>query len=172
MGGCQSKDEHFGAWVRAARAPTIRCMTSDRIDDHASALLEAARDLQKAASERGSSEAATAALESLEAALQALSGAWYQVAADAVPGIPARQRRAMAPPKTLPAASRRLSREQEVRLVVTLHDVAAAFARCARTCRRAQPIAGPLIDGLVPGGQTDARASGVNAPGRERQQVA
>ena len=88
MGACQSKDEHFGAWVSAVCAPIIRCMTSDRLDDHATALLDAARDLQEAASERGSSDAATAALGSLETALQALSGAWYQVAADAVPRDP------------------------------------------------------------------------------------
>ena len=39
----------------------------------------------------------------------------------------------------------RLSREQEVRLVGTLHDVAAAFARCARACRDGRAAVTPVI---------------------------
>lgn len=150
----------------------MRCMSSDRIEDHASALFNAARDLQEAAGEPGSSEAATAALASLETALQALSAAWYQVAADAVPGIAARRRRLTRAPKSAAGASRHLSREQEVRLVVTLHDVAGAFARCARACRRAQPVVGPLIDGLVSAGRADTDFRGVDAPERSKQRVA
>jgi hypothetical protein len=150
----------------------MRCMSSDRIDDHASALLNAARDLQEAAGEPGSSEASTAALASLETALQALSAAWYQVAADAVPGIAARQRRHADTSKSAGGASRHLSREQEVRLVVTLHDVAGAFARCARACRHAQPTVGPLIDGLVPAGPADTAFPGVDASERSKQRVA
>jgi hypothetical protein len=59
---------------------------------------------------------APAALDSLQEELQMLSAAWYRFAAEAVPGDG-------------------LSREQEVRLKGALHDVAAAFARCARACR-------------------------------------
>jgi hypothetical protein len=50
-------------------------------------------------------------------ALQLLSASWYRLAADAARG-------------------EGLSREQEVRLTGALHDVAAAFARCARTLER------------------------------------
>ena len=148
----------------------MRCMSSDRIDAHASGLLNAARDLQEAAGAPGSSEATTAALASLETALQALSAAWYQVAADAAPGIASRRRRLAESPKAASGTGRHVSHEQEVRLVVTLHDVAGAFARCARACRHAQPVVRPLIDGVVSAGRADFQ--GVEAVERSKQRVA
>jgi hypothetical protein len=123
--------------------------SADRIDNHASDLLKAARAVHEAAAGPGSSKRASAALARLEEALQALSAGWYQVAADAVPGIAGRHRRLAGHPEPSLAAARSLSREQEVRLIGTLHDVAGAFARCARACRDAQPTVAPLIDGLA-----------------------
>lgn len=101
--------------------------TADDLRHRASELVEAARDLQSAAEARRSHAGAPDALSSLEEALQVLSAAWYQLGADAW--------QADAP-----------TREEEVRLVGALHDVAAAFARCARSCREARAIATPLID--------------------------
>jgi hypothetical protein len=104
-----------------------RMKATDAIDGHASELLEAARRFQSAAEEPGGHAAAPDALISLEEALQVLSAAWYQLAADAR------------------ATSDGLSREREVQLMGTLHDVAAGFARCARTCREGRAAVTPII---------------------------
>lgn len=103
--------------------------TTDPMQDHASELLGAAQRLQAVAQEPGCSAAAPEALASLEETLQVLSAAWYQLAADAAPA----------------AAAPELSREVEVQLVGTLHDVAAAFARCARMCRKGRSTVTPII---------------------------
>jgi hypothetical protein len=76
------------------------------LHERASELAEAARTFQTAAGQSGSHAGAPGSLEALEEALQVLSAAWYQLAADASPG-----------------------------LMGTLHEVGAAFARCARACR-------------------------------------
>ena len=101
--------------------------TTDAIGGHASELLEVAQRFQSAAEEPACHLAAPDALVSLEEALQALSAAWYQLAADAR------------------ATSDGLSREREVQLMGTLHDVAAGFARCARTCREGRSGVTPII---------------------------
>ena len=118
------------------------------IDDHAADLLRAAEAIQGAAARPGSSRAATATLTSLEEALQALSASWYQLAADT--GVLERRRRAAGPAEPRPAAENDLSREQKVRLVGALHNVAAAFAGCARVCRGARPTLVSLIDAREP----------------------
>jgi hypothetical protein len=111
----------------------------------ASSLLTAARAFHDSASETGSSTHAPAVLTRLEEALQLMSAGWYQLAADAAPGIGQRRRwrRSNTPP---PRSDGRLSREQEVHLAATLHDLAAAFAGCARACRTARPTVTALID--------------------------
>ena len=101
--------------------------SADHLQARASELVEAARAFQSAAEARRSHAGAPDALSSLEEALQVLSAAWYQLGADAW--------QVDAP-----------TREEEVRLVGALHDVAAAFARCARSCREARATATPLID--------------------------
>jgi hypothetical protein len=111
--------------------------TSHAIDRCASELLAAARAFQSEAEQAGSHVAAPDALESFEEALQVLSAAWYQLAADAVP-------RAVGS-TSHPAVAHSLSREAEVHLVGTLHDIAAGFARCARTCREGRRLATPII---------------------------
>ena len=120
----------------------------------ASELLEDARRFRSAAAQRGSKRYVADALVSLEEALQVLSGAWYQLAADASP--PSVERRmghgAMAasrPPRG------GLSREQEARVMGTLHDVAAGFARCARACREAQSAVTPTIGRRATPGRAD-----------------
>ena len=102
--------------------------------ERASELAEAARTFQTAAGQSGSHAGAPGSLEALEEALQVLSAAWYQLAADASPGIVERRRSRGSEAPSWPHVDG-LSREEEVRLIGTLHDVGAAFARCARACR-------------------------------------
>ena len=123
--------------------------SADHIGDHAFVLLGAARAIHETAGEPGSVEAAAAVLARLEEALQLLSAGWYQVAADASPAIIERPAATGGHPAQPPPNDRRLSREQEMRLTRALHDVAGAFARCARICRDARPTLQPLIDGRV-----------------------
>lgn len=88
--------------------------------DPAAALIEAADAFHRAAEARGSHVGAPELLASQQEALQVVSAAWYRLAADAARAS---------------SNGGDLSREQEVRLIGALHDVAAAFARCARACR-------------------------------------
>ncbi len=129
---------------------------SDRLDQCAADLADAARNFHTAAERPGAHAAAPDALASLEDALQALSGAWYQLAADASPGILARRSgrgsRADRPPQV-----DELSREQEARLMGALHDVAAAFARCARQCRDGRTAVRPLLARRAAAGPRGAR---------------
>jgi hypothetical protein len=114
----------------------------DPLHDPASALVEAAQAFHRAADHRGSHKAAPASLESLQEALQVLSAAWYRLAADAAAGsCPHRDG---------------LSREQEVRLMGALHDVAAAFARCARACREGRSTVTPVIARSMRAGKAGA----------------
>jgi hypothetical protein len=106
-------------------------MTSPHSPEHTtSALVEAARAFHRAVEAPGSHRAAPEYLASQQEALQVLSAAWYRLATDAV----ARD-----------ASRSRLSREQEVTLIGALHDVAAAFARCARACRQGESTVTPVI---------------------------
>jgi hypothetical protein len=106
-------------------------MTSrDRLDNGASALVDAAHVFRRAAATPGSYAATPESLASIQQALQLLSAAWYRLAADA--GAERDH-------------ARDLSREQEVRLIGALQDVAAAFARCARASREAKQAVGPII---------------------------
>jgi hypothetical protein len=102
--------------------------------DPASALVEAAQAFNRAAETRGSHMAAPDSLGALQETLQALSAGWYRMAADAGAS----------------ASRGDLSREQEVRLIGAMHDVAAAFARCARACREGHSAVTPVIARLVP----------------------
>ena len=120
--------------------------TADDLHNCAAELVEAARAFQAAAAHPGSHAGAPDALESLQEALQVLSGAWYQLAADASPGIVARRRGRGSEAGSWPRVEG-LSREQEVHLLGTLHDVAASFARCARACREARSTVTPIIAG-------------------------
>jgi hypothetical protein len=131
-------------------------MTSpDSLHDPASALVEAAKDFHQAAEHRGSHLAAPASLESLQEALQVLSAAWYRVAADASAGIVERERPSGVAVGSWPHGDG-LSREQEVRLLGALHDVAAAFARCARSCREGRSTVTPIIAPNVRAGKAAA----------------
>ena len=107
---------------------TIRAMTSlDPLHGPVAALVEAAHAFDRAAETRGSHSAAAESLASLQEALQVLSAAWYRLAADS------------------PRSGGGLTREQEVRLTGGLHDVAAAFARCARACRQGRSTVVPIM---------------------------
>ena len=117
---------------------------SDPLHAPASALLEQAHAFRRAAEQPGSHLAAPAALESLRDALQVLSAAWYRLAADASPDIAERTplRAAQAGPRP-PRDG--LSREKQAHLTAAVHDLAAAFARCARACREGQATVEPII---------------------------
>lgn len=131
-------------------------MTSlDPLRDPASALVEAAQDFHHASEHRGSHLAAPDSLESLQEALQVLSAAWYRVAADASASIVERERPSGAAVGSWPHSDG-LSREQEVRLLGALHDVAAAFARCARSCREGRSTITPIIARSMQAGKAGA----------------
>jgi hypothetical protein len=95
-----------------------RMGTTDPIEDHASDLVGAAQRFRSAVQEPGCHVAAPEALASLEETLQVLSAAWYQLAADAAPGT---------------------------ELLGTLHEIAAAFARCARVCRQGRSTVTAIV---------------------------
>ena len=117
--------------------------TASHLRECASELVEAARSFRAAAQAPTSHAGAPDALAGLEEALRALSAAWYELAADASSGIVERHgggAEALPPPR--PGV---LSREGEVRLTAALHDIAAAFARCARACRDGRSTAAPII---------------------------
>jgi hypothetical protein len=118
--------------------------TANDLHNRAAELVEAARAFQAAAEQPGTHAGAPDCLQSLEEALQVLSGAWYQLAADASPGIAAWRRGRGSEAGSWPRVEG-LSREQEVRLLGTLHDVAASFARCARACLEGRSTASPII---------------------------
>jgi hypothetical protein len=128
--------------------------TRELIETRASELLATAQGFQAATEERGCHVGAPDALGSLEETLQVLSAAWYQLAADASPGL-------MDP---------RLSREQEVRLMRTLHDVAAGFARCARTCREGRSAITPILARRAAAGRADDRHHGDGFPRFQRHE--
>jgi hypothetical protein len=116
----------------------------DPLHAAAAALVDDSHVFRRAAERDGSHLAAPAALESLQEALRVLSSAWYRLAADAAPDLRGRDgaRGAEAGPRAAPDG---LSREQEVRLMGAVHDVAAAFAQCARACRHGGSTAAPVI---------------------------
>jgi hypothetical protein len=118
--------------------------TADPLEHRASHLVEAARTFHEAAERPGRHVVAPAVLESLEEALQVLSGAWYQLAADASPRVIQRRHEGGSDAHSRSRVDG-LSREREVRLMETLHDVAAAFARCARVCREGRSAVTPMV---------------------------
>jgi len=133
----------------------------------ASELLEDARRFQSAAAQPGCHIAVPDALGSLEEALQVLSAAWYQLAADVSPGTVERQRGpgsdALSPPRR-----DGVSREQEVRLMRALQDAAAGFARCANACRQGRSAVTAIIARRAAGGRADDRQHGNAFPRFQR----
>jgi hypothetical protein len=111
-------------------------MTPLDLHDAAAALLEDAHAFHRAAEQEDSHFGAPAALERLQEALEVLSGAWYRVASRTY--------------------GEGLSREQEVLLMGAVHDVAAAFARCARACRAGESTVAPAIARRVQAEQAGA----------------
>jgi hypothetical protein len=133
--------------------------TANDLHNRAAELVEAARAFQAAAERPGSYAGAPDSLESLEKALQLLSASWYQLAADASPGIVARRRGRGSEAGSWPRVAG-LSREREVALMGTLHDVAASFAGCARACREGCSTATPIIARRVAAEGAHERGSG------------
>lgn len=150
--------------------------TPNLLHDRASELAEAARTFHTAAGQPGSHVGAPGSLESLEEALQALSAAWYQLAADASPAMVDRRRARAWEASSSPHVDG-LSREDQVRLVGTLHDVGAAFARCARACRSGRSRVMPVIargagHASAVGWDRGGEVSRLEAPDRPTQSVA
>jgi hypothetical protein len=130
--------------------------TADCLHHRASELVRAARAFHACAAEPGSHAAAPDSLATVEEALQVLSAAWYQLAADASPGI-VEQRRGRGSEAPSWRRFDGASREQEVRLMGTLHDVAAASARCARACRDGRSTVTPIIAGGMAGDDSNGK---------------
>jgi hypothetical protein len=130
MGNLPQRFGDCHPWATRRSRAILSAMTSpDPLRNAVSALVEAAQAFDRAAEARGSHRAAPDALASLQEALQALSAGWYRLAADAGASM----------------SRGDLSREQEVRLIGTLQDVAAAFARSARACREGRSTVAPVI---------------------------
>jgi hypothetical protein len=131
--------------------------SASQVHNCASEVADAARRFEAAAQTPDSSPGAPDSLAALEEAFQLLSAAWYRLAADARPRADG------------------ISREQEVRVLATLHDVAAAFARAARTCRSGRAKGAPIIErrlaatGAIPQQADDSqwRMSERVQPGRQ-----
>jgi hypothetical protein len=143
--------------------------SASQLHDRASDIVVAARGFQAAAEEPASHAAAPDSLTALEEALQALSAAWYRLAADASPGIVERRGAPGSEAHSWPRFDG-LSREEEVRLIGTLHDVAAAFARCARACREARSGVTPIITGRGAASRADGRRHGNEFPHFQRHE--
>jgi hypothetical protein len=144
-----------------------RMELGENLSRRASELLEDARRFQSAAAQPGCHIDAPDALASLEEALQVLSAAWYHVAADASPEIVERRRHHGSEAPS-PLRGDGLSREQEVVLAGTLHDVAAGFARCARACREGRSTVTPIIERSTAAGRADDRRHGKEFPRFQR----
>jgi hypothetical protein len=129
MGNAPRRFGHFAPWgTRRSRGILIGMTSPDPLRNAVSALVDAAQAFDRAAEARGSHTAAPESLAALQEAQQALSAGWYRLAADGA------------------SMSRGdLSREQEVRLIGALQDVAAAFARSARACREGRSAVAPVI---------------------------
>jgi hypothetical protein len=98
----------------------------DPLHQSAAGLMKAAQAFHSAADLTATRPDVPLSLARTEEALQLLSGAWYQLAAEAS-GVDG------------------LSREQQTHLIATLHDVAAALARCARSCREGRVAVTPVL---------------------------
>ena len=116
----------------------------DPLHDKAAELIKAAQAFHSAADQTGIRRAVPLSLARTEEALQLLSGAWYQLAGDASPRIASRSLQLSEREADLSEIDN-LSHEQEARLIATLHDVAAAFAHCARTCREGRLAVAPAL---------------------------
>ena len=136
-----------------------RMNSMDPLHDNAAELIKAAQAFHAAASQPGILGAAPLSLARTEEALQLLSGAWYQLAADASPRI-ARPSNRLSAPDAESLGIDDLSREQEARLITTLQDVAAAFARCARSCREGRLAVTPVIAGCANDEEIEYERSG------------
>jgi hypothetical protein len=122
MGECSfPASDPPSVWTWEVRGEDEAMNSGPHPDSHARDLLNAARAFQTATGKSESARVVPAALGSLEKAVQALSASWYQLAANAP-----------------------LAGEQMIYLIA-LHDVAAAFDRCAQACRDARSTVAPLI---------------------------
>ena len=123
--------------------------SADAHHARASDLVTAARAFRAATESPESYPVAAHSLAALEQALQVLSAAWYQLAADASPGIVERRRGRSSEAPSWPQVDG-LTREQEVRVMGALHDVAAALGRCARACREGRSTVTPIVTRRLP----------------------
>ena len=136
----------YDPWAARGVGTNIHPMTSrDVLSSPTAALVDAANAFHRAAETTESHIGAPESLGAVQTALRILSAAWYQVAADAVPSIH-EHNPAHARPGQAPSRSSGRSREQEVLLIGALHDVAAAFAKCARACRESEATVAAIID--------------------------
>lgn len=112
-----------------------------RLDRRADELLELAQVLRGASGAPDGPATTPVVLRRLERALQSLSASWYEIAADAAAASRERGRATERPSSLVDAPSR----PQDAHPMATLHDVGAAFARCARSCREGPLAVAPLL---------------------------
>ena len=136
---------HCDPFATAAEATTMQNMNSaSQLRNCASDVVAAARRFEAAAQAPESYPGAPDSLAALEEALQLLSAAWYRLAADASPGLADRRHAVSGDGRRRWAIG--LSREQEVSVLATLHDVAAAFAGAARASRTGRSRIARIIE--------------------------
>lgn len=117
-------------------------MTRIDLAQPADDLLLAAVAFAEVADAPGSSASFSAAVLRLEKSLGVISAGLYAVARDAVPAVAKRGHLDLSCQVDSAVG---LSREQEIRLLTTIHDLAAALGGCARLCSGVREIAEPLI---------------------------
>ena len=127
-------------------------MSQMHLKQPADDLLSAARALGNAAEAPGASAALGAVVPRLQETLRVVSASLYTLADDAVPAFA--ERRRLGPGVQVDHAAG-MSREQEVRVVSTIHDLAATFSRCAGSCDAVREIAVPMI--AAPKAERDER---------------
>jgi len=140
--------------------------SASQLCSRASEVVDAARRFDAAAHAPGSHSGAPDSLAALEEALQLLSAAWYRLAADAAPDLA--ELREASEDRPWPRVDG-LSREQEVRVLATLHDIAAAFARSARACRTGRSKVTSIIERLPGTRGADQQADHERLRSRERE---
>jgi hypothetical protein len=125
--------------------PALReaaAMSQIHLNQPADDLLSAALALSEAAEAPGASAALGAVVPRLQQTLRVLSASLYTLADDAVPTFA--ERRRLGPSVRVDHASG-MSREQEVRVLSTINDLAGTLSRCAGSCDGVREIAVPMI---------------------------
>jgi hypothetical protein len=138
-------------------------MSQIHLNHRADDLQSAALAFSKAADCPGASAALGGAVTRLQETLRVLSASLYTLADDAVPEL-AQRRRLGAGARVEHASG--LSREQEIRVVSTIHDLGAALSCAARSCEAVREVAVPTLASAAAEQTERMAASHTRADGR------